>query len=99
MGGFRLFGRADIHALKYRPMHPLHYSPARLRAIRVETGLTRSDLALACGMSPGTIKDYEAGRHAPGAFALGRLATALGCSVDDFYTRFRFEAVSVDVAA
>ena len=80
-------------------MPPLLYSPARLRAIRVESGLTRPDLARSCGMSPGTIKDYENGRHAPGAFALGRLATALGCSVDDFYTRFRFEAVSADVAA
>jgi len=80
-------------------MHPLLYSPARLRAIRVETGLTRPALAQRCGLSPGTIKDYESGRHVPGANALGRLATAMGCSVGDFYTRFRFEAVSLDVAA
>lgn len=80
-------------------MHPLHYSPGRLRAIRVESELSRPDLARRCGMSPGTIKDYESGRHAPGAFALGRLATALGCSVDSFYVRFQFEAVTDDVAA
>jgi len=68
-------------------MHPICFSPARLRARRDQRGLTRSELAERCGLSVAAIKDYESGRHTPGADALGRLAAQLACQVDDFFVR------------
>jgi transcriptional regulator with XRE-family HTH domain len=77
-------------------MHPVCFSPARLRAIRDDRGHSRRTLANSCGMSAAAIKDYEIGRRTPGADALGRLAAELGCSVDDFYIRFAFEQLVPD---
>lgn len=66
-------------------MHAVAFSPERLRTLRGQAGYTRQDLAERCGLSPGAIKDWELGRHVPLAPALGHLAAALRCSVDDFY--------------
>lgn len=65
-------------------MH-LTFSPARLRALREDAGWKRPVLARRAGLSVSTIRDYEHGYHAPSAAALGRLAVALHCSIDELF--------------
>jgi transcriptional regulator with XRE-family HTH domain len=44
------------------------------------------DIAALAGLRAPTLYAYRQGRGAPSAAALGRLAVALDCKVDDFYT-------------
>lgn len=67
------------------------FSPPRLRALRNVAGCTRPDLAARTDLSPLTITGYEQGKSTPSAAALGKLADALGCRVDDFYDGGRDE--------
>lgn len=60
----------------------------------MERGFSRTHLADLCSMNPDSLRGYEAGRTIPGGGALGRLAAALECPIDDFYIRFSFEQVS-----
>jgi transcriptional regulator with XRE-family HTH domain len=64
----------------------LEFSPDRLREIREAVGFTRPTLGRRTRMNVRTIEGYEFGRSAPSAAALGVLAAALGCTVDDFFT-------------
>ena len=74
----------------------LHFSPERLRGLRHSAGWTRAILADRAVLATSTIQAYEQGRAAPSAAALGRLAMALSCSIDDLYVRT--DAVMADVA-
>lgn len=47
--------------------------------------LTQGALAEIVGLSKLTINTYEKGQCAPSASALGRLAVALNCTVDDLF--------------
>ena len=50
----------------------------RLLALRVDTGLTRAELARRAGVRLGTISTYESGRCDPGGKPLARLAALFG---------------------
>lgn len=80
----RTFDRAH-GAQFYTPMN-LVFSPERLRAMREAVGFTRPTLGRRTRINIRTLEGYEAGRTAPSAAALGILAAALGCTVDDFFT-------------
>lgn len=43
---------------------PLDYAPG-VRAVRERLGLSRAELAAACGASPRTVEDWEQGRRVP----------------------------------
>ena len=51
---------------------------ARLRALRLEAGLTQAELARRTGIHRPNIARVEAGRHTPSLETLARLATAIG---------------------
>lgn len=51
---------------------------ARLRALRLEAGLTQAELARRTGIHRPNIARVEAGRHTPSLETLTRLATAIG---------------------
>lgn len=53
----------------------------RLRALRLEAGLTQSDLALRLGTTQSAVARLEAGRQRLSLVALQRAATELGCDV------------------
>ncbi len=57
--------------------------PARLAELREGKGLSREELATAAGTSYGSVYELEAGRRSPSLELAGRLADALGVSVDD----------------
>jgi DNA-binding XRE family transcriptional regulator len=51
---------------------------ARLRALRLEAGLTQAELARRTGIKRPNIARVEAGRHTPSLETLARLASAIG---------------------
>ena len=50
---------------------------ARLRALRIERGLTQDQLGERAGMDPAEIRRLESGRRDPGVRVLSRLAQGL----------------------
>jgi transcriptional regulator with XRE-family HTH domain len=66
-------------------MH-LVFSRIHLRAVRVRAGYSRPRLAWETSLAASTIKSYEQGYSNPSVAALGRLAGALGCGVNEFYS-------------
>jgi transcriptional regulator with XRE-family HTH domain len=61
------------------------FSGRRLREARKSRGLPVERVALAVERTAYTINEYEAGRAAPSARTLGRLADVLRCRVDDLF--------------
>ena len=59
------------------------FSGHRLRTLRREAGISRTALAVMVGRCEHTLYLWERGRVAPRGDALGRLAHALQCTVDD----------------
>lgn len=57
-------------------------SPTRLTLARHLRGLTRVELAAACGMSRRTVTDYEKGHHPPSLSMANRLAQELRVTLD-----------------
>lgn len=74
-------------------MH-LYFSPTHLRVLRMKAGYSRPLLAKCTSLAPSTIKSYEQGWSTPSVAALGRLAVALGCTVDALYSGERRVAAS-----
>ena len=61
------------------------FSGTRLSALRADRDMTREQLARAADTTQQSIWKWETGRAAPDSNRLGRLASALGASVADFY--------------
>ena len=55
------------------------FSGAELRRLREQAGKTRTQLGAQIGRSEQTIIGYERGMTVPSMYALGAIATALGC--------------------
>ena len=55
----------------------------KLKQARQAAGLTQAQLAERIGCLQKDISRWEAGIHEPGALTLKKMATALGCSMDD----------------
>lgn len=62
------------------------FSPANLRRLRKQAGLSRRQLADMVGVSQLTISVYEQGRCTPSVKAVAALAAAFGCTLDDLFT-------------
>jgi transcriptional regulator with XRE-family HTH domain len=61
------------------PKHPLDHEPAAVTYARMQAGLTKTQLAAACGVSVSLISEIEAGtRNATPAMII-KLAKALNC--------------------
>lgn len=56
---------------------------AAIRQRREAAGLSQVALALACTLSVRTLHNYEGGLNVPPLDVAGRIAAALGCTVDD----------------
>ena len=56
---------------------------ARLRASRLDRGMTPTELGAAVGVSSRTIDRWERGVGEPGATQVARIAQILGSSVDE----------------
>jgi ribosome-binding protein aMBF1 (putative translation factor) len=59
------------------------FSPSKLRKQREVAGLSREALAVAIDRSWQSVYQYERGRVLPSTEALLRLASALGCELDE----------------
>ncbi|HWT74551.1 MAG TPA: helix-turn-helix transcriptional regulator [Mobilitalea sp.] len=55
---------------------------AKIKAARLEKGLTQQDLAKIVGVTPESISYYEAGKKFPGFDRLKTICRVLGLSVD-----------------
>ena len=55
----------------------------RLRRLRLLSGMTQQQLATASNVPRICIARYEAGEYAPSMKNAGKLAAALGCTIDD----------------
>lgn len=71
----------------------MELSPERVRAARIDAEMSQRLVAEAAGVSVDTVRRAENGLHEPGANALGRIAAALGVSIDSLYVHAP-EAVS-----
>lgn len=60
------------------------FDPERLRLAREDAGLRKNELAVAVGVSPAAISQFESGRSAPRPSTLGAIALACGFSADFF---------------
>ena len=58
----------------------------RLKQLRREKELTQAQLAAELNVASSTIAMWETGKTSPRAEALPKLATLLGCTVDDLLT-------------
>jgi len=67
----------------------------RIRARRVEKGLTQQQLADRIGKGVGSVSRYERDEFEPRSAVLRRLAEALGCSVDFLITGTKERRVRV----
>jgi transcriptional regulator with XRE-family HTH domain len=56
-------------------------TPEKLRAIRAIRGMTQSQLAIATGVSPTAISEFEAGKRDMRASTIVKLCEALGVTV------------------
>lgn len=54
-----------------------------IRELRVERDMTQLELAVATGVTPSTIYNWETGRSIPGVEQFRAVAKALGVSMDD----------------
>ena len=70
-----------------RRVNATAFDPARARHLRENANLTRKALGDRAGISPRHIQAIEFGYSRPSADALGRIADALGATIDDFYAR------------
>lgn len=62
------------------------FSNSKLKQLRRDAGLSRKQLAYACDVARSTVAEYEQGRYSPSAAVLAAAASAIGCSVSDFFT-------------
>ena len=60
----------------------------RLRALRVERGLTQRDVAAVSGLTDAYISNVENGFAVPSLTTVLRLAVALGCKVTELVSVF-----------
>lgn len=67
------------------PSAAVRFSGKRLTTLRLEAGLSQSQLARKAGFGEMLVSRWERGKHSPSATNVGLLAHALGCSVADFY--------------
>lgn len=63
----------------------MHFSPSAARDARLSRGLSQQQVADRAGVSIYTVRRTETGANEPGAGALGRIALALGVSVDSLF--------------
>jgi transcriptional regulator with XRE-family HTH domain len=59
------------------------FSPTKLKAARVERGLSRQQLAFAARLNVDHVAGYERGRNTPRLESLLKLCDALSCSADE----------------
>src|SRR5689334_13791183 len=64
-------------------MDDLHFSPDRLRHLRVEAHLRQKDLADEVGVDPVTVSSWENGYWVPRLHLIVRTARVLGCDLTD----------------
>lgn len=76
----RLVGEPENMATKE---NTVTFSPADLKAMRKEIGISTRELARQVGAQQSVIEDYEAGRQTPDKTMIEELAVALGCEVDE----------------
>jgi molybdate-binding protein/DNA-binding XRE family transcriptional regulator len=70
----------------------------RLRALRLAAGLTQGELAQRIAVSRQTINSIEGGRYVPGTDVALRLASVLGCQVEEIFRAAEAErSISPDV--
>ena len=77
----RVTSQYCVHVSTYRnpPKDPLDHEPAAVTYARVQAGLTKTQLANACGVSLSLISEIEGGtRNATPAMII-KLARALNC--------------------
>ncbi|HEX6468448.1 MAG TPA: helix-turn-helix transcriptional regulator, partial [Streptosporangiaceae bacterium] len=61
------------------PKDPLDHEPAAVTYAREQAGLTRTQLAVACGVSLSLISEIESGSRNATPAMLNKLADALNC--------------------
>ncbi|HEU5214912.1 MAG TPA: helix-turn-helix transcriptional regulator [Gaiellaceae bacterium] len=65
----------------------LRFSPPDLIRLRTDAGKSRDDLARATGRTWWAVQTWELGSAVPGGDSLAAIADALGCPIDDLFTK------------
>lgn len=59
----------------------------QLRVLRQERGLTQAQFASKIGTHQNTVSQWESGKRNPPSSILPRLASVLGCTIDELFGR------------
>lgn len=73
------------------------FRPAALKTARTAAGLTQQQAAVRAGVTAGTVKNIESGRHEPKVELAARLASIYGVAIDQFFVHETEGATSSDV--
>ena len=65
----------------------MRFDPARLRQAREAAVRTFEEIAVACGVSSMTVRNWEAGKGEPDAGDLGKIAAVCGRPLAYFYEK------------
>jgi DNA-binding XRE family transcriptional regulator len=71
------------------PIQSVVFSRDQLRALRERAGYSRTQLAYHLDRTEQTVYLWEVGRTQPLPGVLGRLASVLGCAIDDLFAPVR----------
>ena len=55
----------------------------KLHNMRKSKGLTQTEVAIAVGVKPNTISQYELGKRTPNIHLLKKIAKVLDCKIED----------------
>lgn len=66
-------------------MSDQHFSPARLKALREEAGVSRTAVAFVAHRSEQSVWLWERGKVKPSVETLERVASLFGCEISDFF--------------
>ncbi len=61
------------------------YAGSRLDEFQAKAGIGDGDLCRAVDITTETLRQWKSGRYVPNASKLARLASVLGCEVQDFF--------------
>lgn len=75
------------------------FQPSQLRRLRRKQQITQEQLAVLCGLHPGTVNRYESGDLIPQPTTLAAIARVLHAPISDFVQIRHFKATVADYRA
>lgn len=89
-------GQVAVEVVRGREWVATTYGNGDLASLRLAAGLSQSELAALCDIEQPHISRYESGRHEPLVSTAGKMASALGVSLEVFVDAWSLSRASKD---